>query len=61
METIIVCNVLLIVCAAALGFFFAPDESPRPVVALGAGWLATWLSLMVWTIFVAAHFITKLW
>lgn len=60
MATIIICNVLLILCAATLGFFFGPNRG-RVVTALAAFQLTLGLSVFIWGIFVAQHFIAKYW
>lgn len=60
METIIIGNIILILCIAALGFFFGPDRE-RWSAAFFAGVISFQLSFFGWVVYVAVHFITKYW
>ena len=61
MGTIILCNILIILCVGMLGFFFAPRDFPRWFCFLWAANLALGLSVFGWLVFIGAHFATKYW
>lgn len=64
MSELIVLNIVLILVAAGLGFFFGPDDfgnKSRAFFAVWAGWAVFCLSIVAWGIYVAIHFISKYW
>lgn len=60
MITILVCNIILILCLTALAWFFGPTNN-RSFAAFWVGMLALNLSFWGWVIFAAVHFITLYW
>lgn len=60
MTTIIVCNILLILCVTALCGFFGKEES-RWWWAWAGFCFAGGMSINCWLIFVIIHFAAKYW
>lgn len=60
MEQYIIGNIILIFCLAALAGFFS-KEGRRAEAAWVTFVFAFVVTFWVWTIYVAAHFITKYW
>lgn len=62
MVTVLLCQALLVACAAALGFFFGPDrEDGRLFASVWLGYVT--FALFFWgdVIYIALHFIQKWW